>query len=121
LAAAREIASRLPADESFDAAIVEAHHRKKLDAPSGTALLLQQELKAANPSRAFPITSVRIGAIPGTHSVLLDASHESLELTHTVRDRRVFAAGAVTAAEWLPGRRGVFTFDDLFNEVGASR
>jgi len=121
LAAARAVAARLASDPSFDAAIAETHHRKKLDAPSGTALLLQRELRAVDSSRPYAITSQRIGAVPGTHSLLLDAPHESLELTHTVRDRSVFAAGAVMAAEWLLGRRGVFTFDDLFNEVGASR
>jgi len=121
LAAAREVAARLASDPSFDAAIAETHHNKKLDAPSGTALLLQRELRAVDSSRPYSITSQRLGAVPGTHSLLLDAAHESLELTHTVRDRSVYAAGAVLAAEWLLGRRGVFTFDDLFHEVGASR
>lgn len=106
--AARVIAS---AGAGFDAQIVETHHKAKLDAPSGTARLLA-ELAARAAGREPPITSVRTGSVPGTHEVVFDAPFEQIRLEHTVRDRRVFAAGALAAARWLVGRRGVFTLDD---------
>jgi 4-hydroxy-tetrahydrodipicolinate reductase len=112
--AARALAALLPRFPEFDTAIHETHHRKKLDSPSGTAQTLQADLRAADPGRAHPITSTRVGSVPGTHALVIDGEHETIELTHTARDRSIFAIGAVVAGEWLRGRRGVFTFDDLF-------
>lgn len=118
LTAARCLADAARTRPEFDAAIVETHHTAKRDAPSGTALRLQSALHDADPSRAFPITSLRLGAVPGTHRLAYDGPFESVDLVHTVRDRAVFADGAVRAGEWLQGggegrRRGVFTFDDM--------
>jgi 4-hydroxy-tetrahydrodipicolinate reductase len=111
--AARELARLLAGLSGFDAAIRETHHRQKLDAPSGTALALQADLRAADPSREYPIASERVGHVPGTHTLLVDGEHETITLTHTARNRAVFAAGAVVAGEWLAGRHGVFTFDHV--------
>jgi 4-hydroxy-tetrahydrodipicolinate reductase len=73
----------------------------------------------ADPAREFPITSVRAGSIPGTHVVTYDGPHDTVALSHVARSRRGFAAGAVTAAEWLPGRSGVHTFEKmLFGGAG---
>ena len=117
LRAVKDLA-RWTRDGGFDAAIVERHHRAKLDAPSGTALAIQRAARAADPAHEYPITSLRQGYDPGSHAVRWDARHETLTLMHDVRDRAVFAAGAVRAAEWLSGRRGVFTFEDvLFGEA----
>lgn len=102
----------LAADAGFDAHLIETHHTKKLDAPSGTARSLGQRIERAA-GRAVPITSVRTGSVPGTHEVVFDAPFEQVRLVHEARDRRVFAAGALTAARWLVGRRGVLTLDDL--------
>jgi 4-hydroxy-tetrahydrodipicolinate reductase len=98
----------------FDAHIVETHHTRKKDAPSGTAIAIA---KAASDGldRPIPTTSVRVGAVPGTHELIFDAAFEQLTLTHVARDRRVFAEGALTAAEWLIGKRGVFTMRDVLN------
>ena len=96
----------------FDMRIVETHHAAKRDAPSGTARLLADKAKHAL-ARDVPITSVRTGDVPGTHDVVLDAPFEQIRLTHEARDRRVFAAGALTAARWVAGRTGIFTMDDL--------
>lgn len=63
--------------------------------------------------RAVPTTSVRVGHVPGTHTLIFDGLFEQVTLTHEARDRRVFADGALRAAEWLVGRRGVFTMRDL--------
>lgn len=99
----------------FDAQIVETHHAAKKDAPSGTALSLEREAAAAL-GRAIPIASVRVGSVPGTHELILDAPFEQIRLTHEARDRRVFAEGALVAARWLVGRRGVFTMADVLGE-----
>ncbi len=111
--AAREVAAAIRGREGFDAGITEAHHREKRDAPSGTALALQRQLQVVDPTRGWPIISVRTGWVPGTHTLEIEGRFETLTITHTVRDRAVFAEGAVVAAEWLKGRRGVFTLDHL--------
>ena len=98
--------------KSFDAHIVETHHAGKRDAPSGTALALQRLATAAFGSD-IPVSSVRIGAVPGTHELLLDAAFEQIRVVHEARDRRVFAEGALAAARWLIGRRGVYTMRDF--------
>jgi len=98
--------------EDFDAHIVETHHAKKKDAPSGTAIAIA---KAASDAleRPIPTTSVRTGFVPGTHELVFDAAFEQLSLTHIARDRRVFAEGALKAADWLVGRKGIFTMRDV--------
>jgi 4-hydroxy-tetrahydrodipicolinate reductase len=113
LRAARELARACRDRPEFNAAIVEAHHAAKLDAPSGTALMLQRQLRQEDAGRPFPITSVREGTIPGTHTLTYDSSHESITLSHVAQSREVFAAGALAAAEWLPGRTGVFTLEEM--------
>lgn len=108
-AAAREFGRRKPA---FDAHIVETHHTAKLDAPSGTARRLAERAGAAF-GGPVPVTSVRVGAVPGTHELVFDAAFEQVRLIHEARDRRVFADGALAAARWLIGRTGIFTLDDM--------
>jgi 4-hydroxy-tetrahydrodipicolinate reductase len=104
------------ADAGFDAHLVETHHVRKLDAPSGTARLLAQVAGQAR-GREVPVTSVRTGNVPGTHEFIFDGAFEQVRLVHEARDRRVFAAGALSVARWLIGRRGVLTLDDYFGEV----
>ncbi len=113
LRTARELAKAFAGRPEFDAFVLEEHHAAKVDAPSGTALVLQQRLHEGDASRKFPITSVRAGAIPGTHEVTYDGLFETIQLSHVARSRQVFAAGALAAAEWLPGHTGIFTFDDM--------
>ena len=112
-AAARALAAGAAGLPAFDGFLHERHHAAKLDAPSGTALALQRMVRDADSTRAWPVTSVRAGMIPGEHEVVLDAPFESIVLRHVARDRRVFASGALTAAHWLQGRQGVFTLDDM--------
>jgi 4-hydroxy-tetrahydrodipicolinate reductase len=104
----------------FDAHLVETHHAAKKDRPSGTAASLAR-IAAHNLGRDVPITSVRTGFVPGTHELVIDAAFEQLRLVHEARDRRVFADGAVSAAEWLPGRKGVFTMRDVLQHTEDSR
>jgi 4-hydroxy-tetrahydrodipicolinate reductase len=97
-----------------DAAIIETHHAAKKDAPSGTAREIAKAIIAER-SGGVPITSVRVGHTPGIHEVVFDGAFDQIRLTHVVRDRKVFAEGALVAAEWLirEKRRGVFTMQDV--------
>jgi len=97
----------------FGAWIHEAHHVTKKDAPSGTALAIKNGMEHAGYERAIDVSSTRAGAIPGTHTVGFDGPSETIEFTHTVRDRAVFARGALTAAKWLVGKQGWFSIRDL--------
>ncbi len=104
----------------FDVHLIETHHAQKKDAPSGTALALAR-LAAARLGHDVPITSVRTGAVPGTHELVFDGQFEQIRLVHTTRDRRVFAEGALRAAQWLVGRRGIYTLKDVLTSNGESR
>jgi 4-hydroxy-tetrahydrodipicolinate reductase len=108
-----EAARRLAPHGDFGAWIHEAHHDRKKDAPSGTALTLKAGMSQAGFGRGIDISSTRAGFIPGTHTVGFDGPSETIELTHTVRDRGVFARGALVAASWVVGRRGWFSMRDV--------
>lgn len=97
--------------DDFNVHITETHHVNKVDAPSGTALLLRDAL--AGSGRDIPITSIREGDVPGRHEVCMDSAYEQVIVSHEARSRRIFADGALTAALWLRGRTGVFTLDDV--------
>lgn len=97
---------------AFDAHIVETHHTAKRDAPSGTAIELHRRVRGGL-AREVPVTSVRLGSVPGTHELVFDATFEQLRIEHVARDRRVFAEGALAAARWVIGRQGIFTMRDL--------
>jgi 4-hydroxy-tetrahydrodipicolinate reductase len=128
-----EDAARLLGGDTFDVEIVEAHHRRKADAPSGTALLLAEAVAKA---RGVPLEEVRRdgrsgrtgerstgeiglhalrgGGVVGEHRVLLLGERERVELFHSALDRSVFAAGALHAARWLAGRApGRYTMRDV--------
>ncbi len=115
-AAVADVARRFTTTLGFDAAIVETHHAKKKDAPSGTARSLAAivELERGAPP---PVTSVRVGHVPGVHTLVLDAAFEQVTLTHEARDRRVFADGALLAARWMRGRTGSFTMTDVVRDM----
>jgi 4-hydroxy-tetrahydrodipicolinate reductase len=108
-----EAARLMQPHEQFGAWIHEAHHIAKRDAPSGTALMLRDAMAAAGFGRTIDMSSTRAGAIPGIHTIGFDAASDTIELTHTARDRRGFAAGALLAARWIQGRRGWFTMADV--------
>lgn len=112
---AEEAARRFAATLDAGAWIHEAHHRRKLDAPSGTALMLKSAMEQAGYSRPIDVSSTRAGSIPGTHEIGFDATAETVTLTHVVRDRAVFAHGALEAARWLKGRKGWFGVDDIID------
>jgi 4-hydroxy-tetrahydrodipicolinate reductase len=129
---ARRMAASLPAD-TYDAEIVEAHHRQKVDAPSGTALSIGRAVAEARgqsfeavrdagrdghagprPDGAIGFAVVRAGQIVGEHALSFTSPVEQLSLGHRAFDRRVFAAGALRAACWLEGRApGLYGMEDV--------
>jgi 4-hydroxy-tetrahydrodipicolinate reductase len=132
LAALAEKAARA-LDESFDIEIVEMHHKHKVDAPSGTALLLGQAAAAGRgislrersirtrdghtgerPAGDIGFATLRGGSVVGEHTVIFAGSGERIELTHRAQDRQIFARGAVKAALWGQGRGpGLFSMRDV--------
>jgi 4-hydroxy-tetrahydrodipicolinate reductase len=109
---ARDAGALMKGQNGFDAHLVETHHTRKKDAPSGTAIALARAVEEGL-GREIPVTSIRTGSVPGTHELLFDAAFEQISITHVARDRRVFAEGALRAAAWLIGKRGVFTMSDV--------
>ena len=103
--------------DGFGLHITDTHHAAKKDAPSGTALLLKSALDRGG--HDVPITSIRTGSVPGRHEVCIDGAYEQVLLVHEARSRRVFADGALRAALWLRGRKGVFTMDDVIELEGS--
>jgi len=99
--------------EDFNAFVYEAHHAQKKDAPSGTALLLKKAMEQVGYTRPIDVSSTRAGFIPGTHTIGFDGPAETITLTHAARDRSGFARGALTAAQWVVGKRGWFTMKDV--------
>src|SRR5690606_25291582 len=117
--------------EGFDVEVLEVHHRKKKDAPSGTAVRLHQELEAAlggqHPMRAhregmigersaeeIGVQTLRGGDVVGEHTVFFFGEGERLELTHRATNRDQFAKGALRAAKWLVGRApGLYDMQDV--------
>ena len=104
--------------QKFDYAafVEEAHHSRKRDAPSGTALRLRDLLAEAYGSE-IPVASTRAGHIPGTHRVGFDSAADTVTLTHTARSREGFAAGALVAARWIQGKTGVYEFSETLEEI----
>ena len=128
---AAELANKFP---EYDVGGFESHHNKKLDSPSGTAKTLAEgvidkidrkkkivwetlDRKPEMDELHFP--SLRLGNIPGTHSLFFDSQADTIEITHTARSREGFASGAVRAAEWLAAkeRHGIFTIDEMLKEI----
>jgi 4-hydroxy-tetrahydrodipicolinate reductase len=102
--------------DQYEAFIEEQHHSRKRDAPSGTALQLKNVL-AEFIKAEIPIASTRAGHIPGTHRVGFDSAADQITLTHMARSREGFAAGALLAARWIIGRKGVFEFSQVIDEL----
>lgn len=111
-------AARIISKTDFSAAMVETHHSAKKDAPSGTALAIANAMQGEL-GKELPVTSIRTGSVPGTHELIFDAPFEQIILRHEARDRRVFADGALRAAAWLKGKKGVFTMRDVLGFTDA--
>ena len=110
--------------KNYSASMEEIHHTQKLDAPSGTAISLAKGIIEnsdytnwtldANPKEnEISIEALRIENVPGTHSVFYNSEVDTIEIKHTAHSRDGFALGSIIAAEWLVGKKGVFTMKDV--------
>lgn len=110
----------------YNISMEEIHHTKKLDAPSGTAISLANDIiglhdgydnwkldEAGN--KTIPIVAKRIEDVPGTHTITYESEVDTIEIKHTAHNRQGFALGAVIAAEWIVGKKGIFTMNDVLN------
>jgi 4-hydroxy-tetrahydrodipicolinate reductase len=123
----RQLAIMMEAQPQYDPRIEETHHVHKLDAPSGTAIRLAEGiLKEVKRKRTWTTTSSakddelivlshRHGEVPGTHSVSWSSPSDEINIEHKAHSRQGFAEGAIMAAHWLIGKRGVFTMSDVLN------
>lgn len=99
----------------YKPSLTEIHHIHKLDAPSGTAKTIAEQIAFAlqcNPD-AVPIQSIRKGEVPGTHSVTWNSDDDEIQITHIAHSRKGFATGAVLAAEWMKGKNGYHNFNEV--------
>jgi 4-hydroxy-tetrahydrodipicolinate reductase len=96
--------------------IFERHHAHKKDAPSGTAVTIQNIMQK-NSDLEIEVTSFREGEVVGMHEVVLDSTHDTIYLCHDAKSRRGFAEGAVRAAEWILGKKGFYDFKDVWREL----
>lgn len=121
-----KLLARLMAGRSdYDVKVEETHHIHKKDAPAGTAITLAEQiiaqrgghtawtLNAADGADTIPIFSHRIGDVPGTHHVSYSSEIDTIDISHTAHNRNGFALGAVLAAEFLAGKKGVYSMTDV--------
>lgn len=120
-----DLAGLMERYENYRPSIEEIHHIRKLDAPSGTAITLAKAITARHnqyrgwssgdtaAGNTVPVNSVREGNVPGTHIVVWSSEIDNIVIRHEAKSRKGFALGAVIAAEYISGRKGVFTMDDV--------
>jgi 4-hydroxy-tetrahydrodipicolinate reductase len=134
-----EMIAGIMKDFNYALSIDEIHHTQKLDAPSGTAITTAEHIIKNHPQKKnwvnkivteshaeinlndvssdILIRSIRKDAVPGTHTVYYDSEVDTIEITHTAHNRIGFAAGAVNAAEWINGKKGIYNMNDLLSFV----
>jgi 4-hydroxy-tetrahydrodipicolinate reductase len=113
---ARAAAAALRHD--YSGQIFERHHVHKKDAPSGTAIAIQQVIRESSGHKEdLEITSFREGDVVGLHEIILESSADRIYLCHDAKSRHAFAEGAVRAAEWLAGKKGFYDFKDVWREL----
>jgi dihydrodipicolinate reductase len=120
-----ELAKQMERYHAYNVSIEEIHHTKKLDAPSGTAItlaggIIEQHSEYKNwcfekdkTNDCVPIRSIRVGQVPGTHTITWDSDIDTISLRHEAKNRKGFALGAVVAAEFIHSRKGVFTMNEV--------
>lgn len=112
----------------YSVSLEEIHHTKKLDAPSGTAISLADQIISENTNynaweldhadkHEIPIYVKRISDVPGTHVVTYKSTVDTIEIMHTAHNRQGFALGAITAAEWIQDKKGIFSMDDVLSSL----
>lgn len=122
----RELARLMNNFSAYEITMSETHHTEKKDSPSGTAVTLAEDIisridrkqgwvnEPTSDASLIAIESLRIGATPGDHSVTYTSEDDVLEIRHSIKNRRTLALGAVVAAEFLCGKQGIYTMEDLF-------
>lgn len=105
-----EAAALFAAHPDYEAWAWEMHHSAKKDAPSGTLLMLVERMRAAGYAARVDTASSRAGRVPGIHEIGFDSAADTITLRHSARSREGFARGALFAARWIQGRRGVYDF-----------
>jgi 4-hydroxy-tetrahydrodipicolinate reductase len=121
----RTLAKMMESQTQYKVGMEEIHHTEKLDAPSGTAISLANDIikilshkdtwalgENATPNE-IPIVAKRFDKVPGTHTIVYDSPIDTIEIKHTAHTREGFALGAIMAAEWIKGKKGVFTMKDM--------
>lgn len=122
----KKLSTLLSPIPEYKASIHEIHHIHKKDAPSGTAITLAEGISAAcdrydgwsfgcESNDKIAVTSERTGEVPGTHVISWNSPVDEIQIKHTAHSRQGFALGAMIAAEWLKGRKGVYSMKDLLN------
>jgi 4-hydroxy-tetrahydrodipicolinate reductase len=111
--AVRELAAQMEAFPEYGAWAWEIHHAAKKDAPSGTLKMAVEQMRRGGYSRSIDESASRAGAVPGTHEIGFDAPADTITIRHTARSREGFARGALKAAQWVRGQRGVHEFGDI--------
>jgi len=121
----KKLAALMAAQTSYDVQIEEVHHTRKKDSPSGTAISLAEQVMKENPQKLgwlndpvadgsqIYIRSLRIDPAPGTHTVTYSSEIDDISITHTAHNRKGFASGAVLAAEFIAGKKGIFFMKDV--------
>ncbi len=118
---AEQAAELLARIAEYDPFITDWHHRFKKDAPSGTALEIRRRMAIHYAEREIPISSQRAGYVPSVHTVGFDSPADTVRLEHAARNRIGFADGALLAARWLPGRAGLFDFEEVLDDLLSQR
>lgn len=123
----KRLAELMASQPQYDVQMEEIHHTQKKDAPSGTAITLAEQIlekldrktgwvnKSADQPESLSIISKREDPAPGTHSITYTSEIDDISITHTAHSREGFAAGAVVAATWLFGKKGIFTMKDVLD------
>jgi len=117
LKVASQAAQLFSSQPEYEAWAWEIHHSAKKDAPSGTLLTLVDRAKKSGYTRPIDFSSNRAGAHPGTHELGFDSSADTITIRHTARNREGFARGALRAARWIGGKKGVFDFAEILGEL----
>jgi len=128
----RTAAGKVNSFPEYDVMIHEIHHKRKKDSPSGTALSIAKIIleEVSTKKRILTdlangqispedlhVSSLRGGEIPGTHTVIIDSPADTIEITHRAKNREGFAAGALLAVKWIAGKKGLFEFSEIFDQL----
>src|SRR5215470_3989667 len=115
-----EAARRFAREESYGAWGWEIHHAAKKDAPSGTLLALAEEMKRSGYVREIGLSANRAGMVPGTHEIGFDSAEDTITIRHMAKSREGFARGALRAANWVVGKKGVYEFREIVKNLAQS-